>query len=188
MFDCHVLSLAEKQTLAITSNLNLTKSQRDAAYELHVGYSSDLTVELTCSFTDRSRSVVSGHSSLDWWEGDTLITNETSSREIIKSNNCGVTLRIHNISVFDYGRYQCKCGVGNYYNGIQFNLEQWYQSELKESCEHLQYPIVNILPLGKDTRKYKFSNPVNYVDFINFAKGVRQLYMYIKFNYDNLLQ
>ena len=133
--------------------MNLTKSKRDTGYKLLVDYNSNLTVELTCSFTDGS--VVDRHSSLEWWEGDTLITNETGtngtwwSREIIKSDSCGVTLRIQNFSVFDYGRFLCKCGVGNYDDGIQFDLEQWYdRSEHKESCESLQNPVVDILPLG----------------------------------------
>lgn len=141
----------------VTSNLNLTRARprpgsKIVDFKLHADHNGDSTVELTCSVNPGS--LASGHISLEWWEGNTLITEEMESngtqrsREIIKTGNCaGVTMRIYNFGIFDYGRYQCKCHL-NYDRGIQFDLERKLSASEKVCNNTSDHPVVNILPPG----------------------------------------
>ena len=71
-----------------------------------------------------------------------------SRRELVHTQDCGLTLRLHRLSVLDYGRYRCKCvnEQHDFEHGIQFDLERMWAHDERE-------PVVNLLsPYSKMAR------------------------------------
>ena len=74
------------------------------------------TVDLHCSFERTSQ--LQSYNTLQWLDGELPIQN-SSNRELIKNGKCGLTLKIHNFTIQDYGIYECRCF--NLYNYEEFD-------------------------------------------------------------------
>ena len=131
--------------LFVTSNIPLIWSTDDKSYHANLTSSHlNTTIELTCFPGPRG---LKPHTRLQWWE-EMIPLEGDSRRELVHTQGCGLTLRLHRLSILDYGRYQCKC-VNEHHDiehGIQFDLEKMWKHDERE-------PVVNLLsPYSKMAR------------------------------------
>ena len=113
-------------------------------------------IELHCSIEGEHPA----YSKLEWLDGrvpirtnyDGLYSN-TLSRGVVKNETCVASLIIHNLTIYDYGEYRCRC-VNNY-TSDSFPLQsQLYNSRSSTHtgpfCSNEEY-LIHLLPKGAVT-------------------------------------
>ena len=132
--------LAFNSGLSVTSNIPLIWSPLDRNYRANLtGSHLNTTIELTCLPGARG---LEPHTQLQWWD-EMIPLVDSDRRQLISTQDCGLTLRLHGFSMLDYGRYRCKClkEQHEFDRGIQFNLERVWGHECSET-----ETVVNLIP------------------------------------------
>ncbi len=136
--------------LQVTSDHPLLLASRNDDYSVVAPLAS---IQLTCTHVGRP---LPPHTTIQWWEEAPVVNSPR--REVLITQNCGLTLRLHNVSLSDYGRYTCKCVqtplVTN--EGIQFPLP------LDRDWEEIRIPEKSVVILPS----YSKSFPTRLVDFM----------------------
>ena len=92
--------------LELSTNLGLLASQsvNSSSTPLYIGH----TVELSCRISQLSKAILRHYNRLQWLDGGVAISNSTH-RQLVSKNDTSLTLRISSFTVFDYGKYRCRC-------------------------------------------------------------------------------
>lgn len=138
-------------SLLITSNIPLIGSQKGYLTKL-TSLHLNTTINLTCS---PGEGGLERHTQLQWW--DEIIPVESSdTRDLVRTQDCGLTLRLHSLSMLDFGRYRCRCvrERHGFEHGIQFDLERMWRDECEES-------VVNLLPSYETSAQVSWHTRVN---------------------------
>ena len=116
---------AAEHSLQVNSNIARSELQLEQTVDLH------------CNF--EPSSVLQSYNTLQWLDGELPIRN-SSNRELIENGNCGLTLRIHNFSIRDFGIYTCRC----------FNLYNFWELEEHTNPVYCSQPsrAIELLPNG----------------------------------------
>ena len=117
-------------------------------------------MELTCRFscaTLLTSNVRRAGSTLQWVEGGILVEPDTS-RNIV-TTAAKVVLQIHNLTLTDYGRYQCRCV--NMYGYVQYRA-CGHSSDLGLPSHCAASTELDLLPPGMYVCIYSAQTPKHF--------------------------